>query len=440
MIPRYEKKEISDIWNDTGKFSRYLKVELAILSAFEKNGIVPKGLAETIEKSAVINPSRILEIEEVTKHDIISFCTSITEKFDQNVGKYFHFGVTSSDIIDTATTLQIRDSLAVILPKYKNLLKTLNKRSHEWKNLICIGRSHGMYAEPMSFGQKWLGHYCEFARRFNELQDFFDNDLTAQFSGAVGNYTIVTPKIESDAANLLGLKVESVSTQVIPRDRIAKLVSIIGLIGCAIERISIEIRHLHRSDVDELHEGFSKGQKGSSTMPHKKNPISGENLTGMSRILRSHVSLAMDNCLLWHERDISHSSAERMYLPDSFGLLCYSMDRLQKTIENLEIHTEKVEEKVKNSFTYLSSYYLHELIKASDCTREELYELVQKAAFQGHEQNSKKAFFDTLMKLVNEKNIKVTFKDPDFEEIKRIYLKNSDEVFNRVDKDYPIPQ
>ncbi len=438
MIPRYDKAEISSIWSEHNKFSTYLKAELAILKALEGTH-VPEGISDQIKSKSVINPERIAEIEAVTKHDIISFCTSITENIDPQIGKYFHFGVTSSDIIDTALTLQIKESLEVVLPALKDLLHSLHNRANETKNLLSMGRSHGMFAEPMSFGQKWLGFYSELSRRYRDLKDFYENDLTVQFSGAVGNYTILTPELEKKAADHLGMKVEPVSTQVIPRDRIAKMITIIGLIGTAIERVALEIRHLHHSDVDELHEGFSKGQKGSSTMPHKKNPISGENLTGMARMLRSHVSIAMENILLWHERDISHSSTERMYLPDAFGILYYATTRLNSTMKNLVFHEEKIESKVERSFTYLSSYYLHQLILNSDYTREELYELVQKASFEGHQSNSKQIFFDTLKSLAQDKGIKVSLQAPDEKGLREIYLKNIDSVFNRVMEDYPLP-
>ncbi|RLA61370.1 MAG: adenylosuccinate lyase [Epsilonproteobacteria bacterium] len=436
MIPRYEKKEISNIWSDENKFKTYLEVELAILKALEGEK-VPAGIADTISKSAKINPERIDEIEQVTKHDIIAFCTSITENLDANIGKYFHFGVTSSDIIDTSLTLQIRDSIDVVLPALKAAAKAILNRAEEMKDVICMGRSHGMYAEPMSFGQKLLGHYNEFYRRLQDLENFRKNDLTVQFSGAVGSYCILTPEVEKKAAEILGLKVEPVSTQVIPRDRLAKLININGQIASAIERLAVEIRHLHRSDVSELHEGFSKGQKGSSTMPHKKNPISGENLTGMARILKSHMSMAMENCVLWHERDISHSSTERMYLPDNFGILFYSLTRLESTMNNLNFHNEVMEGRVEETFVYLSSYYLHHLIEKTDFTREELYKIVQEAAFEGNKDNSVEVFFSTLKKSLEEKGQKLDLPNPSFDEIKNIYLGHVDAVFSRSLEVYP---
>lgn len=438
MISRYDKKEISTIWEDHSKFSTYLDVELAILKSLEGK-MIPKGTSDKIRANAKIDPDRISEIEEKTRHDVIAFCTSITENLDAETGKYFHFGVTSSDIIDSATVLQIKKSLDVVIPAYKVLLRTLKDRALEMKEVITIGRSHGMYAEPMSFGQKLLGHYNEFARRYSELVDFYENELTVQFSGAVGNYTILTPEQEKIAADTLGVKVEPVSTQVIPRDRIAKLVNINALIGAAIERICVEIRHLHRSDVGELHEGFKKGQKGSSTMPHKKNPISGENLTGMARMLRSHTLVASENIVLWHERDISHSSAERFILPDNFGILYYAITRLSDTVRDLVFHNEKIEARVTEGHTYLSSYYLHHLIEKTDIKREDLYYFVQEAAFAGSESSSAEVFHESLVKTMKEQGHEIDLPKPTFNEIKNIYTKHVETIFKRSFEQYPTP-
>ncbi|MBT6326708.1 MAG: adenylosuccinate lyase [Bdellovibrionales bacterium] len=435
MIPRYDKIEISNLWTEDSKFSTYLEVELAILKALEGTK-VPAGISNEIQQKAEINPSRINEIEKITKHDIIAFCTSITEQLPVSTGKYFHFGVTSSDIIDTSVNLQIKRSLEQILPVFKETVEALLKRAEEMKDHVCLGRSHGMYAEPMSFGGKLLGHYAEFARRFDELNDFYNNELTAQFSGAVGNYAVLTPEIEELAASNLKMHVEPCSTQVIPRDRIAKLICLNALTAAAIERLSVEIRHLHRSDVGELHEGFAPGQKGSSTMPHKKNPISAENLTGMARILKGHVSVALENIVLWHERDISHSSTERLYLPDNLGILYYSLSRLKSTILNLNFHSDIMEEKVSSTFVYLSSYYLHFLIEKSDLPREELYKIVQEASFAAQSSNNAELFSDNINKKLKEKNINIKLVTPDLSEIKNIYLKNTDAIFSRVKKQF----
>jgi adenylosuccinate lyase len=289
---------------------------------------------------------------------------------------------------------------------------------------MTLGRSHGIYAEPMSFGQKLLGHYTEFQRRFDDLKSFYENELTIQLSGAVGNYTILDPSVEERVANRLGLKVEPVSTQIIPRDRIAKLISNTSMIANAIERLAVEIRHLHHSDVREVSEGFAKGQKGSPTMPHKKNPIAAENLSGLSRYLRSHLTMALENSILWHERDISHSSAERLYLPDHFGILCYALDRFTSTMYNLEIDVNYIEEKVMSHAHYLSSYYLHFLIGSiQNITREELYALVQKVSFDEVAKKNPEAFRSKISEELKLLKISVDLPTLDIKEIKNIYLK-----------------
>jgi adenylosuccinate lyase len=436
MISRYDKKEISNIWTEENKFQTFLQVELAIMKALEGKQ-VPKGTSDKIKSSAKIDVERICEIELETRHDIIAFCSSITENLDPEIGKFFHFGVTSSDIIDSALTLQIKQSLDQIMPSFKKLLSALINRAEEMKDIPTLGRSHGMFAEPMSFGQKLLGHYAEFARRYSELEDYYNNELRVQFSGAVGNYTILSPELESIAAKELGILPEEHSTQVIPRDRIAKLISILSMTASAIERISVEIRHLHRSDVGELHEGFSKGQKGSSTMPHKKNPVSGENLTGMARMLRSHMQIALDNIVLWHERDISHSCTERMYLPDAFGILYYSLTRLSSTVENLVFHNEVITERVFDNCTYLSSYYLHHLIEKSNFKRDDLYAIVQKASFAASKTQKATDFHNSIEEQLKDKKMELVLPVPTNDEIKSIFLKSTQQVFDRVLKSYP---
>ena len=445
MIHRYREDAIAGIWSDQRRFEFYLEAELALLHALEQSEHfpVPLGTAEHIRRQAVVNPQRIEEIERETRHDMIAFCTSITEQLPPEVGRFFHFGVTSSDIIDTALSLQINASMAVILPTFKELLKTLLSRAQEMEDVMAMGRSHGMEAEPISFGHKLLGHYCEFSRRYRELAQFSDTELTVQFSGAVGNYTILTPSVESAAAAALGLPAEPVSTQVIPRDRIAKLVALNALTASAVERLAVEIRHLHHSDVGELHEGTQRGQKGSSTMPHKKNPISGENLTGIARILRSHLPVALENVVLWHERDISHSSAERLYLPDHLGLLYYALKRLNSTVKNLVFHKDKMEAKVQRTGNHLSSYYLHQLLKNTELSREDIYPLVQQAAFKA--QNTPQGedpcnfFHRELNSILKKTGISQKFSPPGIKWIKETYLGDTHEIFTRAQKNWPLP-
>jgi len=436
MIERYNSPEISDIWSEYNKFKTYLDVELALVRALEGKRI-PDGISAIIAEKAKISPERISEIEKTTKHDIIAFCTSITENLPDDISKYFHFGCTSSDIIDTTLSLQIKKSTELIIKQLKKLKHTLLQFSENNKYQICMGRSHGMNAEPMSFGVKFLGFYAEFSRRLDDLEDYFNKEITGQISGAVGNYTVITPEIEKETLNALGLNVEPVSTQIIPRDRILKLVSITAMIATAVERISTEIRHLHHSDISEVYEGFSKGQKGSSTMPHKKNPISSENLTGIARVIRSHLLIAHENTILWHERDISHSSAERMMLPDNLGLTFYALRRLTSVVENLIVDSDHTLEKVTDEYTYLSSFILHKLIEENNESRENLYQLVQESIFNSKDVEQLR---ETLSKSSLAKKSDFKFLSSlDETQIRNIYLKFVDTIFQRTTALYNNP-
>lgn len=429
MVPRYEQKDITAVWSDEAKYGFFLEVELALLETLESFGKIPQqNAAQAIRSKAKINAARVNEIEATTQHDVIAFCTSITEQVPAEIGKWFHFGCTSSDVIDTALALQLKKSLELILPEYKTVLGLLRDKAEQYKTLLTIGRSHGMYAEPMSFGQKFLLAYAEFSRRYQELTEFYQNELTGKMSGAVGNYTVLTPAMEVDLMKRIGLKAEPVSTQIVPRDRLAKLVSIAGLFAGALERFEIEIRHLHRSDVAEVAEGFAPGQKGSSTMPHKKNPIAAENLSGVARLLRSHLLVAHENILLWHERDISHSSAERLYLPDMFGLMQYALRRLQRQLKNLEVNEARIREKAEGAFQSLSSFYLHALLPDWKGTREELYAVIQAAAF------GSKSAAEFQARLAQ-----ATPGVPQVKSLDEVYLKNVNETYQRVDQLYPRP-
>lgn len=435
MIPRYERKEISEIWSEKRRAEYYLEVELALLHALESQEIIPKNTLKNFENVSV-DTTRIEEIEAEVKHDIIAFCTSITEQVDTQFSKFFHFGVTSSDIIDTAQSLQIKASLKIILNTFSNLNNSLFNLSQRTLHIIGVGRSHGMYAEALSYGQKFLGFYAEFRRRFDELEDYYNHEITGQLSGAVGNYTVINPEVEREALSKLGLEIEPLSTQVIPRDRIAKLSTILASIAGAIERISVEIRHLHRSEVGEVFEGFSKGQKGSSTMPHKKNPISTENLTGVARIIRSHAIVALENNILWHERDISHSSAERLFLPDSLGLIQYALKRLTSTLDNLVICEERIEQRSENSPGVLSSFYLHQLIKNAPLKREEIYSIIQQAAFENAKSNIE---FDVLINEILEKmNYDLRVAKVNMKELKDKYRETAKTMMERVISTYPL--
>ncbi len=427
MISRYEVKDIAQIWTEQKRFETFLKVEIALLKALEKKNKIPAGTSLAFEK-VTINPARIQEIEEITRHDVIAFCSSITEQVAPEVARYFHFGVTSSDVLDTALSLQMKESLQIIIKDIKALLAALLEQVEKSKDLLCIGRSHGMYAEPMIFAQKFLSFHQEFSRRLSDYENILKTEITGQLSGAVGNYTILDSEIESLTLSALDLKTEPVSTQVIPRDHLAKIISNGALLASGLERMAVEFRLLHHSDVSELHEGFKKGQKGSSTMPHKKNPISSENISGLSRLIRSHLEVALQNNVLWHERDISHSSNERLYLPDHFGLIAYTVRRMTSTVRDLELHREEIEAKALNNFSALSSYLLHEMILLNPASREELYAFVQEASFTA---KSSEEFFKWIESKGEEKNYKlpVLLKQ---KELKAHYMKRFEEVLKRT--------
>ncbi len=429
MISRYNVQEIAQIWSDESRFQAYLRVELAHLRSLEGAGLVTQGTADKIE-NAKINPERISEIEKTTGHDVIAFCTSITEQFPPEMGRFFHYGITSSDVIDTAHALLFKESMEVIKKDMDGLLAALKTKSEETSDLLCIGRSHGIFAEGMIFAQKFLSFFTELKRREKDWLEAMD-ELTGQMSGAVGNYTVVTPELETITLMKLNLKAEPVSSQVIPRDRYAKIISVGALTASLLERMATEFRLLQHSDVDEVKEGFSKGQKGSSTMPHKKNPISSENIAGLARLLRSHLFPALENCALWHERDISHSSVERMMLPDHFGLLSYTLRRMKNVVANLVVDREKIESKVENNEKIYSSLVLHHLIENNPAIRrEELYEVVQGSFFSS---KSKIELSKNLMKDCEAKKLKHEIeKWLDFKELKSHYKIQFSKVMNRA--------
>lgn len=380
MINRYEIKEISDIWKEDSKFQYYLKVELEHLNTLKMKGLIQKKINDSF-KNIKIDVNRINELEKSTHHDVIAFCTSITEQLPLEIGRFFHFGLTSSDVIDTAHALMLKDSMKIIEKDFIELKSALRQKAIETREILSIGRSHGISAEAMIFGQKFLSFEAELDRRLKEWTTAH-NQLTGQMSGAVGNYTIVTPEMEEITLSNLGLNVETVSTQVIPRDHYARIISIGALIGSLLERIATELRLLQHSDIDEVREGFKNGQKGSSTMPHKKNPISSENITGLARLLRSHLTPMLENCVLWHERDISHSSVERMIFPDHFGILAYATRRMRDVIVNLVINQKRIESKVESNEKIYSSLVLHKLIEQNPIVpRENLYEIIQRSFF-----------------------------------------------------------
>ena len=399
MIERYSRKEIKQIWEDYNKYSIWLDIELAAAEAMEKFKIIPKGVSKKVKKKAKINVKRILEIENKVKHDVIAFLTSITEKVG-NEARYLHKGMTSSDVLDTCFNLQLKQSGEILLKDLNQLLISIKRQALKHKYTLCIGRSHGIHAEPLTFGLKMLSFYQEFLRNKKRLEASIKEISTCAISGAVGTFANVDPKIESYVAKKLKLNVEPISTQIIPRDRHAQFFSTLGLIASSIERLAIEIRHLQRTEVLEVEEFFDKKQKGSSAMPHKKNPILSENLTGLSRLIRSHVAPAFENVALWHERDISHSAVERNIGPDSTVTLDFALVRLNNLIKNLNIYPKKMRKNLEiTQGLFFSQRVLLELTN-SGFTREQAYSMVQKIAMKSWRSNT--SFYENIL---NEKKI-----------------------------------
>ena len=376
MIERYSRKELTDIWSEENKYKIWLDVEIAAAQAMEKLGQIPKGVSSTVKKKAKINVKRIHQIENQVKHDVIAFLTSITEKAGIKA-RYLHLGMTSSDVVDTSFNIQLAQSGKIILKDIDQILKVLKKQSRKYKFTPCIGRSHGIHAEPITFGLKLASYYEEFKRNRKRLVDAIDEISTCAISGAVGTFANVNPNVEKHVAKKLGLKVEPISTQIIPRDRHAFYFSILAIIAGSIERVAIEIRHLQRSEVYELQEYFSKNQKGSSAMPHKKNPILSENLTGLSRMVRSSVIPALENIALWHERDISHSSVERNIGPDANITLDFALIRLANILDNMIVYPKKMLENLNLTKGIIFSQELMLELTKTGFTREKSYKLVQ---------------------------------------------------------------
>ena len=427
MIERYSRKEIKNIWEDHNRYSIWLDIELAAAEAMEKLNIIPKGVVKKVKSKAKINPKRILQIEEKVKHDIIAFLTSITERAGKEA-KYLHKGMTSSDVLDTCFNLQLKQSGGLLLKDINQLLKSIKDQAIKHKYTLCIGRSHGIHAEPITFGLKMLTFYQEFLRNKKRLENSIKEISTCAISGAVGTFANIDPRIENYVAKKLKLDVEPISTQIIPRDRHAQFFSTLGIIASSIERFAIEIRHLQRTEVLEVEEIFGKKQKGSSAMPHKKNPILSENLTGLARLIRSSVVPALENVALWHERDISHSAVERNIGPDATIALDFALVRLSNVVKNLNVYPKNMKKNLDiTNGIFFSQRVLLELTNFG-FSREESYEIVQKNAMQAWKKNS--SFYD---KIVSDK--KITNKIP-VNKLKKLFdfsyhTKKIDIIFKR---------
>ena len=376
MIKRYSRKELTDIWSEENKYRIWLNVEIAAAQAMEKLNQIPKGVSSIVRKKARINVKRIHQIESQVKHDVIAFLTSVTEKAGIKA-RYLHQGMTSSDVVDTSFNIQLVQSGKIILKDIDQILKVLKRQANKYKFTPCMGRSHGIHAEPITFGLKLASFYAEFKRNRKRLADAIDEVSTCAISGAVGTFANISPNVEKYVAKKLDLKVEPISTQIIPRDRHAFYFSVLGIIASSIERVAIEIRHLQRTEVYELQEFFSNKQKGSSAMPHKKNPILSENLTGLSRMVRSMVIPALENISLWHERDISHSSVERNIGPDANITIDFALNRLANILDNMIVYPKKMLENLNLTKGLIFSQELMLELTKTGLSREKSYKIVQ---------------------------------------------------------------
>jgi adenylosuccinate lyase len=431
MIPRYSRKEMTDIWSPASKFRIWFEIEAHACDALAELGVIPKSAAETIwEKgdAATFDVDKIDEIEAVTKHDVIAFLTHLADIVGDDA-RFVHQGMTSSDVLDTCFNVQLVKATDLLLEDMDKMLAALKKRAFEHKDTITIGRSHGIHAEPTTFGVKLAQAYAEFDRNKKRLLAAREEIATCAISGAVGTFANIDPSVEEHVAKALGLSAEPVSTQVVPRDRHAMYFATLGVIASSIERVSTEIRHLQRTEVLEVEEFFSPGQKGSSAMPHKRNPVLTENLTGLARMVRAYALPAMENVALWHERDISHSSVERMIGPDATVTLDFALVRLTGVIDKLLIYPDNMMKNV-NKFRGLvhSQRVLLALTQAGQ-SREDSYRLVQRNAMRVWEEG--KDFLTELladeevMAVLDEKTIREKF-DLGY------HTKHVDTIFNRV--------
>ncbi len=381
MIPRYSRPEMAEIWTPESKFGIWLEIETHATEALADLGVVPKDAAEAVRARGGFDVDRIDEIEREVKHDVIAFLTSLSEHVGPEA-RFVHQGMTSSDVLDTCFNVQLTRAADILLADLDTLLTALERRAREHKDSVCIGRSHGIHAEPTTFGLKLAQAYAEFARCRTRLEHAREEIATCAISGAVGTFATIDPRVEAHVAEKMGLTPEPISTQVIPRDRHAMFFATLGVIASSIERLATEIRHLQRTEVLEAEEYFSAGQKGSSAMPHKRNPVLTENLTGLARMVRAYAAPAMENVALWHERDISHSSVERMIGPDATVTLDFALARMAGVIEKLVVYPERMIENLDRLGGLVHSQRVLLALTQAGISREESYRLVQRNAMK----------------------------------------------------------
>ncbi len=430
MIERYTLPEMGNLWTDAYKLKTWLDVEIAVCEAQAELGYIPAAAVEEIKAKANFDPQRVLEIEAEVRHDVIAFLTNVNE-YVGDAGRYIHLGLTSSDVLDTALALQLVASLDLILERLEDLIQTLRYQAQQHRYTVMVGRSHGIHAEPITFGFKLAGWLAEVLRNRDRLVRLRQTIAVGKISGAVGTYANIDPRVEAIACQKLGLEPDTASTQVISRDRHAEYVQQLALLGASLERFAVEIRNLQRTDVLEVEEYFSKGQKGSSAMPHKRNPIRSERLTGMARIVRGHAVAALENVALWHERDISHSSVERLVFPDSCILTHFMLQEMTNLVKNLLIYPENMK---RNMNVYGGVIFSQKVLLAlveKGMSREAAYQVVQGSAHQAWNQEG--GNFEALIRqdpqvtqYLTPAEITTCF-DP------QEHLKNLEQIYQRLD-------
>ncbi len=442
MVERYARKEMSSKWTMQAKYQAWLDVELAVVKAWHKLGLIPTEDANKIIENAGFSIERIDEIEAVTKHDLIAFTTSVAETLGEE-SRWFHYGMTSSDTVDTAVALQMTSSLKLIIEDVKMLMESIKKRAYEHKMTLMVGRSHGIHGEPITFGLVLAVWYDEMARHLENLEQTMEIIRVGKISGAMGNFAHAPLELEEYACGMLGLKPAPASNQVIQRDRYARLASALALLASSIEKFAVQVRHWQRTEVYECEEFFAKGQKGSSAMPHKRNPILTENITGLARMIRAYAIPAMENVALWHERDISHSSTERFWLPDAFVTTDFMLHRMNNVIANLTVMPENM---IKNlnltGGLVFSQRVLLELPKAG-VSREDAYRIVQRNAMKvweeiqhGKATTNEKGESLYLQYLLEDEELRASLSEQQIRECFNYdyYTKNVDKIFSRVFK------
>lgn len=428
MIPRYSREKMVSIWSPENRYQKWLDVEILACEAMAKLGKVPESAIKTIKEKAAINVERIDEIEKITKHDVIAFLTSVTEKVGED-GRFLHMGMTSSDVLDTSYAVLLKEAADILLEDIDHLLKVLQRRAFEHKNTLMIGRSHGIHAEPITFGLKMALWYQEIERNRGRLLSARDTVSTGKISGAVGTFSFIDPFVEEYVCRNLGLKPAPVSSQIVQRDRHAEFFTTLAIIASSIDKFAQEIRLLQRTEVREAEEYFSPGQKGSSAMPHKRNPVLSENLSGLARLVRSYAVAALEDVALWHERDISHSSVERVIGPDATIVLDFMLGRFTGMLDKLVVYPARMLQNLNMTHGVVFSQMVLLALIDKGTTREDAYAVVQKNAMRSWEEGLEfKALLQkdsAVTRYLTKEDLKSIFNVNNF-------LKNLDFIFGRV--------